>query len=87
MSSALVPGAPVRCQTAGSLPLYGRLRRTPQGCSPSLVYVRLMADHPRGRKGTCVYVLAHGVRTYRRGLHASGMHRWGPSWLRLRRSP
>ena len=82
MSSVLAVGAPVRYETAGGLPLYGRLRRAPQGCSPSLVYVRLMADHARGRKGSCVYVRASGVRTYRRGLHASGVRTWGPAWLR-----
>lgn len=79
---ALSTGAPVRCVGAGGPPLYGRLCRTPQGCAPSLVYVRLMADHPRAPKGSKLYVLAKSVRPYRRGLHASGVRTWGPDWLR-----
>lgn len=72
--------APVLCTTAGGLPMYGRALRA--DCPPGLVYLRLMADHPRGRKGSCLYVLAKNTRLYRRALHASGVRVFGPRWLR-----
>lgn len=76
------PGTPVRCVAGGGLPLYGRLKRAPKGAVSALVYVRLTADHRRGRKGQCVYALARTVAPYRRGRHASGVRTWGPAWLR-----
>lgn len=80
--TVLAYGTPVRCTVVGGLPLYGRLRRAPQPCGPSLIYVRLTVDHDRGRRGASTYVLARNARPYRRGLHASGVRNWGPAWLR-----
>lgn len=80
----VILGAPVRA-CGGGLPLYGRLRRAPAGTARGLVYVRLTADHSRGRKGECVYALAKHAAPYRRGRHASGVRLLGPRRRRTAR--
>lgn len=75
------PRTPVRCTIAGGLPIYGRALR--DDCPAGLVHIRLTADHARGAKGECMYVLAKHVRPHWRGLHASGVRHRGPSRLRL----
>lgn len=72
---------PVRCTVAEGLPLYGRVLRG--DCPAGLVHIRLTADHPRGRKGECLYALAKNTRPHWRGLHAAGVRHRGPSRLRL----
>lgn len=77
----IAPRTPVRCTVSGGLPIYGRALR--DDCPPSLVRIRLTADHPRGRKGERIYVLAKNARPHWRGRHAVGVRHRGPSRLRL----
>lgn len=79
------PGCPVRMVAPGCLPLYGRVRAA--DCPPGLVYLRLTADHPRGRKGECIYVRTRSVcptpiRRHARGVHRRPTGRWWLPWSR-----
>lgn len=75
----LPAGAPVLCTAPAGLPMYGRL--VPGDYARGLLLLRLTVDHPRARKGACVYVLAKYARTYRRGRHASGVRKRSVQWL------
>jgi hypothetical protein len=65
----IAPRTPVRCTVSGGLPIYGRALR--DDCPAGLVRIRLTADHSRGRKGECVYVLAKNARPHWRGASRS----------------
>jgi hypothetical protein len=80
MAAVIPAGAAVLCIPRRGLPLYGRALR--DNCPPGLLRIRLTADGRRGRKGDRMYVLSKHVRLRREGLHASGVRRWGPRWLR-----
>lgn len=78
--AALAPRTAVRCCIPGGPAIYGRVM--PGTYAKGVVHIRLTADHPRARKGERMYVRAAETRPYRRGRHASGVHVWGPDWLR-----